>query len=40
MAWLATGGSLYSVDLNTGKATLAGKIEGLNGKLVDMSWVD
>ncbi len=30
-AWLVAGGSLYSVDLKTGKATMAGKIEGLNG---------
>jgi len=27
-AWLATAGALYSVDLKTGKATMAGKIEG------------
>jgi hypothetical protein len=39
-AWLATGGVLYSVDLRTGKAILAGKIDGLNGKLVDISWID
>ena len=26
-----TGGALYSVDLKTGKATMAGKIEGLSG---------
>jgi hypothetical protein len=39
-AWLATGGSLYSVDLKTGKATMAGKIEGLSGSLSDIAWVD
>jgi hypothetical protein len=39
-AWLATGGNLYSVDLKTGKATLAGKLEGLNGKLTDIAWFD
>ena len=39
-AWLATGGNLYSVDLKTGKATLAGKLEGLKGKLTDIAWFD
>ena len=39
-AWLATGGNLYSVDLKTGKATLAGKLEGLKGKLTDIAWID
>lgn len=39
-AWLVTGGTLYSVDLKTGKATSAGKIEGLKGKLSDIAWVD
>jgi uncharacterized protein DUF4394 len=39
-AWLTTGGVLYSVDLTSGKATMAGKIEGLNGKLVDIAWID
>lgn len=39
-AWLAHGGSLYSVDLKTGKATMAGKIEGLSGSLTDIAWVD
>src|SRR6476619_7357109 len=34
-AWLAMGGALYSVDLATGKATMAGKIAGLNGSLTD-----
>jgi Domain of unknown function (DUF4394) len=39
-AWLATGGVLYSVDLKAGKATMAGKIEGLKGRLTDVAWVD
>jgi hypothetical protein len=39
-AWLVTGGTLYSVDLKTGKATAAGKIEGLSGKLSDIAWID
>ena len=34
------GGSLYSVDLKTGKATMAGKIAGLNGTLTDIAWMD
>ena len=32
-AWLVTGGALYSVDLKTGKATAAGKLDGVKGKL-------
>jgi hypothetical protein len=39
-AWLVTGGTLYSVDLKTGKATSAGKLEGISGKLSDIAWVD
>jgi hypothetical protein len=39
-AWLVAGGALYSVDLKTGKATMAGKIEGLKGKLSDIAWRD
>ncbi len=39
-AWLATGGKLYSVDLKTGKATMAGRIEGLSGNLTDIAWMD
>ena len=39
-AWLVTGGTLYSVDLKTGKATSAGKLEGLSGKLSDIAWID
>ncbi len=39
-AWLVTGGSLYSVDLKSGKATMAGKIQGLSGSLTDIAWFD
>ena len=39
-AWLVTGGTLYAVDLKTGKATAAGKLEGVSGKLTDIAWVD
>ena len=39
-AWLVAGGALYSVDLKTGKATMAGKIEGLSGTLTDIAWID
>ena len=38
--WLAAGGSLYKVDLKTGKATMVGKIEGLSGNLSDIAWID
>src|SRR5262249_11183031 len=39
-AWLSTGGHLYSVDLASGKRAMVGKIEGLPGRLKDMTWVD
>jgi uncharacterized protein DUF4394 len=39
-AWLAMGGALYSVDLKTGKATMAGKISGLKGTLSDIAWIN
>ena len=39
-AWLVAGGSLYSVDLKAGKATMVGKIEGLSGTLSDIAWID
>jgi hypothetical protein len=38
MALLVAGGNLYAVDLKTGAASLAGKIEGLNGTLTDIAW--
>jgi hypothetical protein len=37
-AWLVVDGNLYSVDLKTGKAAMAGKIGGLTGKLTDIAW--
>src|ERR1044072_8902613 len=39
-AWLETAGMLYSVDLKTRKATSAGKLEGVSGKLTDIAWMD
>ena len=39
-AWLAMGGALYSVDLKSGKATMAGKISGLSGTLTDIAWMN
>ncbi len=36
-AWLAAGGTLYWVDLATGKATAKGAIEGLPGSLTDIA---
>jgi len=39
-AWLVAGNALYTVDLKTGKATAAGKLEGVTGKLTDIAWVD
>jgi hypothetical protein len=38
--WLVAGGSLYSVDIKTGKATMVGRIEGLSGVLTDIAWID
>jgi Domain of unknown function (DUF4394) len=38
--WLVAGGSLYSVDIKTGKTTMVGKIEGLSGTLTDIAWID
>jgi hypothetical protein len=37
-AWLATGGTLYTVDLKSGKATMVGKFTGLTGTLSDIAW--
>jgi hypothetical protein len=39
-AWLVAGGTLYAVDLKTGKATMSGKIQGLSGTLTDLAWID
>jgi hypothetical protein len=37
-AWLVTGGSLYSVDLASGKATSVGAILNLKGTIRDIAW--
>jgi hypothetical protein len=39
-AWLVMGGALYSVDLKSGKAAMAGKIAGLKGTLSDIAWMN
>ena len=36
-AWLIAGGTLYTIDLATGKATQVGAVKGINGKLVDIA---
>lgn len=36
-AWMATGGMLYSVDLTSGKASPAGRIDGIDGTLTDIA---
>lgn len=36
-AWLMSGGTLYSVDLATGKATEAAKISGVSGTVKDIA---
>ena len=36
-AWLMAGGTLYSVDLATGKATEAAKITGVGGTVKDIA---
>jgi hypothetical protein len=36
----AEAGWIIGLDLKTGKATMAGRIEGLFGKLGDMAWMD
>ena len=36
-AYLIAGGTLYTIDLATGKATQVGAIKGMNGKLVDIA---
>ena len=38
-AWLVTGGALYAVDLKSGKASMAGKLD-VSGKLTDIAWMD
>jgi hypothetical protein len=39
-AWLVTGGSLYSVDMKSGKATQVGSILNLKGTIRDIAWWD
>ena len=36
-AWAIADGQLWSIDLSTGKATPAGKIEGIDGKVKDIA---
>lgn len=38
--WRVAGGASYSVARKTGKAAMAGKIEGLGGNLGDIAWID
>jgi hypothetical protein len=38
-AWL-TGGDALLGRLKTGKATSAGKLDGVSGKLTDIAWID
>lgn len=35
--WLLAGGTLHQVDLATGKATAAGKIDGISGTITDIA---
>lgn len=39
-AWLVANGNLYTVDLASGRATMAGRIGGLSGALTDIAWVE
>ncbi|MCZ0963932.1 DUF4394 domain-containing protein [Paracoccus benzoatiresistens] len=36
-AWLVAGGTIYTVDLQTGAATKAGMLEGIDGDLIDIT---
>ncbi|WP_265501390.1 DUF4394 domain-containing protein [Paracoccus beibuensis] len=36
-AWLVAGGTIYNVDLETGAATEAGMLEGVEGDLIDIT---
>ena len=36
-AYLIAGGTLYTIDLATGKAMQVGAVKGMNGKLVDIA---
>jgi hypothetical protein len=37
-AWLANGNKLYEVNLETGKATEAGALSGVEGSITDIAW--
>ncbi|WP_376871590.1 DUF4394 domain-containing protein [Albirhodobacter sp. R86504] len=37
MAWLVNGNTLYAVDLESGKATASGMIEGVDGEIRDIT---
>ncbi|MFC0201724.1 hypothetical protein [Paracoccus rhizosphaerae] len=36
-AWLVAGGTIYTVDLETGTATQVGILEGADGDLIDVT---
>ncbi len=38
-AWLVTGGTVYTVDLESGAATEAGPLEGVDGEVRDVSFM-
>jgi hypothetical protein len=37
--WLVSGGTLYSVDIASGKATSVGAVNGLKGQIRDIGWL-
>lgn len=39
-AWLVAGNTVHSVDLQSGRATARGALQGLNGTLTHLAWVD
>ena len=39
-AWLMSGGTLHSVDLKSGKATVVGNVEGVSGQVTDIAWME
>jgi hypothetical protein len=36
-AWMVAGGTLYTIDIASGKATSVGAIKGMTGKLIDIA---
>ncbi|MBX3498363.1 MAG: DUF4394 domain-containing protein [Alphaproteobacteria bacterium] len=36
-AWMIAGGTLYTIDIASGKATSVGAIKGISGKLIDIA---